>query len=88
MDGKIKFTEQGEVITYRYGNAQTAAYELTVSCSSLVTLVSCQGIYCSFDAGSIIIADAVAHPDGFSRLYIQTLMTIVLHLFTINTMIP
>lgn len=30
VDGQIKFTEQGEVITYRYGNAQTAAYELTV----------------------------------------------------------
>jgi hypothetical protein len=30
VDGKIKFTEQGEVITYRYGNSQTAAYELTV----------------------------------------------------------
>jgi phosphoenolpyruvate carboxylase len=30
VNGKIKFTEQGEVITYRYGNAQTAAYELTV----------------------------------------------------------
>jgi phosphoenolpyruvate carboxylase len=30
VDGKIKFTEQGEVITYRYGNAATATYELTV----------------------------------------------------------
>jgi phosphoenolpyruvate carboxylase len=41
VDGKIKFTEQGEVITYRYGNAETAAYELTVSYSLLVILVDC-----------------------------------------------
>ncbi|KAG6545450.1 hypothetical protein Mapa_013050 [Marchantia paleacea] len=36
VDGKIKFTEQGEVITYRYGNAPTAAYELTVGITGLL----------------------------------------------------
>jgi len=36
VNGKIKFTEQGEVITYRYGNAQTAAYELTVGITGLL----------------------------------------------------
>ncbi|KAG0580420.1 hypothetical protein KC19_4G171700 [Ceratodon purpureus] len=36
VDGQIKFTEQGEVITYRYGNAQTAAYELTVGITGLL----------------------------------------------------
>ena len=30
VSGSIKFTEQGEVITYRYGNKETASYELTV----------------------------------------------------------
>ncbi|KAL3690522.1 hypothetical protein R1sor_016831 [Riccia sorocarpa] len=36
VEGKIKFTEQGEVITYRYGNAPTAAYELTVGITGLL----------------------------------------------------
>ncbi|CAM6091089.1 unnamed protein product [Calypogeia fissa] len=36
VDGKIKFTEQGEVITYRYGNAATATYELTVGITGLL----------------------------------------------------
>eukprot|EP00850_Spirogloea_muscicola_P015912 SM000126S26288 [mRNA] locus=s126:9904:18596:+ [translate_table: standard] len=34
--GKIKFTEQGEVITYRYGNAETATFELTVGITGLL----------------------------------------------------
>eukprot|EP00898_Chlorokybus_atmophyticus_P004104 jgi/Chlat1/4695/Chrsp3S05624 len=36
VDGTIKFTEQGEVITYRYGNAETAVYELTVGVTALL----------------------------------------------------
>lgn len=35
VQGTIKFTEQGEVITYRYGNSETATYELTVSYGAL-----------------------------------------------------
>eukprot|EP00245_Coleochaete_scutata_P008769 TRINITY_DN2737_c0_g2_i1.p1 TRINITY_DN2737_c0_g2~~TRINITY_DN2737_c0_g2_i1.p1 ORF type:complete len:507 (-),score=82.63 TRINITY_DN2737_c0_g2_i1:844-2175(-) len=36
VTGKIKFTEQGEVITYRYGNSETATYELTVGITGLL----------------------------------------------------
>ncbi|KAJ7555889.1 hypothetical protein O6H91_05G059400 [Diphasiastrum complanatum] len=36
VNGQIKFTEQGEVITYRYGNSETATYELTVGITGLL----------------------------------------------------
>eukprot|EP00897_Mesotaenium_endlicherianum_P002343 jgi/Mesen1/2136/ME000152S01218 len=36
VQGHIKFTEQGEVITYRYGNSETATYELTVGITGLI----------------------------------------------------
>lgn len=34
--GEIKFTEQGEVISYKYSNNETAAYELTVGVTGLI----------------------------------------------------
>ncbi|MEJ2059052.1 MAG: phosphoenolpyruvate carboxylase [Gammaproteobacteria bacterium] len=33
--GEIKFTEQGEVLSYKYSNAETAAYELTMGITGL-----------------------------------------------------
>ncbi len=33
--GEIKFTEQGEVLTYRYSNVETAAYELSMGVTGL-----------------------------------------------------
>lgn len=36
MHGKIKFTEQGEVLSYKYSNAETAVYELTMGVSGLL----------------------------------------------------
>eukprot|EP00741_Cyanophora_paradoxa_P020978 tig00021319_g20252.t1 len=36
VKGRIKFTEQGEVITYKYSNIETAAYELTMGLSGLL----------------------------------------------------
>lgn len=36
VNGKIKFTEQGEVITYRYGNSETATYELSVGVTAVM----------------------------------------------------
>ena len=33
--GEIKFTEQGEVLTYRYSNVETAAYELSMGITGL-----------------------------------------------------
>lgn len=34
--GQIKFTEQGEVLSYRYSNAETAVYELTMGITGLL----------------------------------------------------
>lgn len=36
VQGKIKFTEQGEVIFYKYNNMETAAYELTLGVTGLM----------------------------------------------------
>ena len=36
VDGTIKFTEQGETVTYKYGNANTATYELGVGLTGLL----------------------------------------------------
>jgi phosphoenolpyruvate carboxylase len=35
-NGRIKFTEQGEVLSFKYSNRDTAAYELTVALSGLL----------------------------------------------------
>ncbi len=34
--GRIRFTEQGEMLTYRYANPETAVYELTVGATGLI----------------------------------------------------
>jgi phosphoenolpyruvate carboxylase len=36
VDGQIKFTEQGEVLAYKYSNPETAMYELTVGAAGLL----------------------------------------------------
>lgn len=36
VQGKIKFTEQGEVIFYKYNNMETAIYELTMGVTGLI----------------------------------------------------
>ncbi|MHB8453612.1 MAG: phosphoenolpyruvate carboxylase [Acidiferrobacterales bacterium] len=36
VHGHIKFTEQGEVLYYKYSNAETAAYELTMGVTGLM----------------------------------------------------
>ena len=37
VHGQIKFTEQGEVLSYRYANPETARHELTLGISGLMT---------------------------------------------------
>jgi phosphoenolpyruvate carboxylase len=39
--GAIKFTEQGEVLNYKYNNPETAAYELTVGLTGLMQASLC-----------------------------------------------
>jgi phosphoenolpyruvate carboxylase len=36
VGGRIKFTEQGEVLYYKYSNAETASYELTMGATGLM----------------------------------------------------
>jgi phosphoenolpyruvate carboxylase len=37
LQGQIKFTEQGEVLSYKYSNRETAVYELTMGLSGVIT---------------------------------------------------
>lgn len=41
VHGQIKFTEQGEVLSYRYANPETARYELTMGISGLIKVSRC-----------------------------------------------
>lgn len=36
VDGQIKFTEQGEVLSYKYSNSETATFELTLGVTGLM----------------------------------------------------
>ncbi|HEB58490.1 MAG TPA: phosphoenolpyruvate carboxylase [Gammaproteobacteria bacterium] len=36
VEGEIKFTEQGEVLSYKYSNAETATYELSMGVTGLM----------------------------------------------------
>jgi len=37
VHGQIKFTEQGEVLSFKYGNQETAIYELTMGATGLIS---------------------------------------------------
>ncbi|MFZ0791781.1 MAG: phosphoenolpyruvate carboxylase, partial [Chromatiaceae bacterium] len=41
VHGQIKFTEQGEVLSYRYANPETARYELVMGVSGLIKASRC-----------------------------------------------
>lgn len=41
VHGQIKFTEQGEVLSYRYANPETARYELNMGISGLIKASRC-----------------------------------------------
>jgi phosphoenolpyruvate carboxylase len=41
VHGQIKFTEQGEVLSYRYSNIETAIYELSMGVSGLLKASAC-----------------------------------------------
>lgn len=41
VQGQIKFTEQGEVLSYKYSNPETAIYELTMGVSGLIKASQC-----------------------------------------------
>ncbi|VAW73322.1 Phosphoenolpyruvate carboxylase [hydrothermal vent metagenome] len=41
VKGQIKFTEQGEVLSYKYSNPETAIYELTMGVTGLIKASQC-----------------------------------------------
>ncbi len=49
LAGEIKFTEQGEVLSAKYSNAETAAYELTMGASGLLKAARCMLVACTPD---------------------------------------
>jgi phosphoenolpyruvate carboxylase len=62
VQGQIKFTEQGEVLSHKYGNAETAIYELSMGITgvmkaSMVTLLDSSDDYQAFHAPMQQLAD-------------------------------
>jgi phosphoenolpyruvate carboxylase len=55
VHGQIKFTEQGEVLSYKYSNVETAAYELTMGATGL--LKASRGLVGKADAQPEISVD-------------------------------
>ncbi len=49
LSGEIKFTEQGEVLSAKYSNAETAVYELTMGASGLLKAARCMLVACTPD---------------------------------------
>ncbi|MGE4278634.1 MAG: phosphoenolpyruvate carboxylase [Magnetospirillum sp.] len=49
LAGDIKFTEQGEVLSAKYSNADTATYELTMGVSGLMKGSRCLSVVCEPD---------------------------------------
>ena len=61
VHGQIKFTEQGEVLSYKYSNQETAIYELTMGVSGLMKA-----------SRSIVTGKA----EGARKEYLQTMQTL------------
>ncbi len=49
VNGEIKFTEQGEVLSAKYSNAETAIYELTMGGTGLIKASRCLMVSCDTD---------------------------------------
>ncbi|HSV30233.1 MAG TPA: phosphoenolpyruvate carboxylase, partial [Candidatus Omnitrophota bacterium] len=63
LTGEIKFTEQGEVLSAKYSNAETAVYELTMGVTGLLKASRCMTVECTPDP-----ADFVAVMDELAKL--------------------
>ncbi|MGE5505032.1 MAG: phosphoenolpyruvate carboxylase [Actinomycetota bacterium] len=49
VNGEIKFTEQGEVLSAKYSNPETAVYELTMGVTGLLKAARCLTVACTPD---------------------------------------
>ncbi len=54
LAGQIKFTEQGEVLSAKYSNAETAVYELTMGITGLIKGSRCLMVECVPDAPEFV----------------------------------
>ncbi len=85
VQGQIKFTEQGEVLSHKYGNAETAVYELTMGITGLMkatmgTLRNKSENYEDFhplmqqlsDHSESYYRELTDHTDGFFEYFYET----------------
>ncbi len=86
VDGQIKFTEQGEVLAYKYSNPETAMYELAVGSAGLLKASSHsmitnqngeQAEYCDImqelaQYGEKHYRDLTDHTEGFLKYFYET----------------
>jgi phosphoenolpyruvate carboxylase len=56
LTGTIKFTEQGEVLSAKYSNAETAVYELTMGLTGLLKASRCTTVACTPDIPDFVTA--------------------------------
>ncbi|CCQ74276.1 phosphoenolpyruvate carboxylase [Magnetospira sp. QH-2] len=54
VNGSIKFTEQGEVLSAKYADPYTALYELTVGISGLIKASRCLTVTCTPDPAAYV----------------------------------
>jgi phosphoenolpyruvate carboxylase len=85
VQGQIKFTEQGEVLSHKYGNAETAIYELAMGITGLMkatmgTLRDERENYAEFhpamqqlaDYSETFYRDLTDHTEGFFEYFYET----------------
>ncbi len=65
--GKIKFTEQGEVLSHKYGNAETANYELAMGITGLMKASLGQSAAADYDRFHAPMQDIAARSEAFYR---------------------
>jgi phosphoenolpyruvate carboxylase len=75
LTGQIKFTEQGEVLSAKYSNPETAVYELTMGMSGLLKASRCLQVACVPDPPEFVaVMDDLARlgEDAYRALTDQT----------------
>jgi len=85
VQGQIKFTEQGEVLSHKYGNAETAIYELAMGITGLMkatmgTLRNESENYAEFhptmqqlaDYSETFYRELTDHTEGFFEYFYET----------------
>lgn len=82
--GEIKFTEQGEVLSYKYSNSETACYELSLGVTGLMKASTClvksvDEDPCEYldymhelaDNGELAYRELTDHTEGFFKFFYE-----------------